>query len=221
MTEPLDPWGMAWVHQVYRRELRLLVDLIAAVEPGDRARAAVVAEHLTDMAASLHEHHVGEDELLWPPLLSRAEPDAAAVLRMQQQHDELHALLEEAGALAPVWRESASRADRDRLAAVAARLSVVTDAHLADEEQHVLPLIREHITAEEWAEFERRGHASIPPEKALVFLGIGLQDATPHEREKFVGGLPPEVRDFWAGPGGLQYAQWRAELLGGAPAAAP
>ncbi|MER7282810.1 hemerythrin domain-containing protein [Dactylosporangium sp. NPDC000244] len=214
MSETLDPWGMAWVHQVYRRELRLLAGLVAGVADGDRERAAIVAEHLADITGSLHEHHVGEDELLWPPLLRRARPHAELVHRMERQHDELHGLLQEAAALGPVWRASAAAADRDRLADVVARISKVTDEHLADEEEHVLPLIREHITPSEWQAFELRGHASIPPEKALVFLGIGLQDATDHERAQFTGGLPPEVLGFWEGEGRVRYESWRAALLG-------
>ncbi|GAA2645926.1 hypothetical protein GCM10010399_94540 [Dactylosporangium fulvum] len=214
MTEPLDPWGMAWVHQVYRRELRLLATLVAGVADGDRDRAAVVGEHLTDITASLHEHHVGEDELLWPVLLDRAGPQADLVHRMEKQHGALHELLGEVAELTPRWRETATAADRDRLAGVVRRVSETTDEHLADEEEHVLPLIRQHITPDEWQAFELRGHASIPQEKALVFLGIGLEDATPHERAKFTGGLPPEVQQFWEGPGQQQYAQWRADLLG-------
>ncbi|MEV8511597.1 hemerythrin domain-containing protein [Dactylosporangium sp. NPDC051484] len=214
MTEPLDPWGMAWVHQVYRRELRLLATLVADVAEGDHDRAAVVGEHLTDITDSLHEHHVGEDSLLWPLLLDRAGPQADLVHRMEKQHGELHELLREVAELNPRWREKAAAADRDRLAGIVDRVSALTDEHLTDEERNVLPLIRQHITPDEWQAFEVRGRDSIPQEKALVFLGIGLEDATPHEREKLVGGLPPEVLQFWEGPGGQQYAQWRAGLLG-------
>ncbi|WP_432994830.1 hemerythrin domain-containing protein [Dactylosporangium sp. CA-233914] len=216
MPQPLDPWGMAWVHQVYRRELALLADLVAGAADGDRARAAIVADHLKDITDSLHEHHVGEDELLWPPLLRRAQPQADLVHRMERQHDELHGLLQDVAKLTPAWVDTASAADRDRLADVVARVSAVTNEHLADEEEHVLPLIREHITAEEWLAFELRGHASIPQEKALVFLGIGLQDATDHERAQFTGGLPPEVLQFWEGEGRQQYDTWRTTLLGAA-----
>lgn len=215
-TEPLDPWGMAWVHQVYRREFRLLAQLIAAVEQEDVQRAAVVGDHLAVIVASLNDHHVSEDELLWPLLLQRVELEAGLVHRMAEQHARLHELLEEVGRLTPGWVEKADATDRDRLAAVVAQVSVATEEHLADEETNVMPLVRRYITPDEWQAFELRGHASIPEDKALIFLGLGLQDATPHERAKFTGGLPPEVLGFWAGPGQQQYAQWRADLLGSA-----
>lgn len=213
-AEPIDPWGMAWVHQVYRREFRLLPALIRGVAEGDRERAGIVADHISLMSTSLHEHHVSEDELLWPKLLERAQLQADAVHRMEKQHDELHEVLLRSGELTPRWRETATAADRDELADLVSRVSAACDEHFAEEEEHVLPLIREHITAEEWMQFERRGHESIPQDKALLFLGMGLEDATPHEKKQFTGGLPPEVLQMWENIGQAEYAKAKARLHG-------
>jgi hemerythrin superfamily protein len=214
--EPLDPWGMAWVHQVYRREFRLLSRLIAAVPEHDTARAAALGEHLGLIAESLHEHHVGEDELLWPLLLERAGLESTLIQIMQEQHDRLHEALQQIAGLTPRWAEKAAAGERDLLAEAVTRVSAVTEEHFAEEERHIMPLVREHITHDEWQAFEVRGHASIPQDKALIFLGLGLEDATGHEREQFLGGLPPEVLAFWQGPGQEQYKQWREQLLTGA-----
>ena len=212
--EPLDPWGMAWVHQVYRREFGLLPDLIKGVAEGDRERAAVVGEHLALMADSLHGHHVAEDEIIWPLLKERAGAEIDQVLQMEHQHDELHSLLLEIEKVAPRWRDEAGLADRDRLAELVAEVSRLTNAHFEQEEAEVMPLVHRHIVQSEWIQFELAGHAAIPQDKALLFLGMGLEDATEHERAKFTGGLPPEVLQFWEGPGKEQYAQQRAQLLG-------
>ena len=40
----LDAWGMAWVHQVYRREFHLLSSLVRGVADGDTERSALVEE---------------------------------------------------------------------------------------------------------------------------------------------------------------------------------
>jgi hemerythrin-like domain-containing protein len=216
MTDELDAWGMAWVHQVYRREFHILPNLVFETKDGDTERAAVVSEHIDDITASLHEHHVAEDELLWPLLLERAAPESGVVHRMEAQHETLAELLRELGELLPRWREGAARDDRDRLADVVARASASMDEHLADEEAHVMPLVEQHITADEWMAFERRGHESIPQEKALLFLGLGLEDATPHERDMFVGGLPPGVMQMWNDFGKAEYERQRAVLLGSA-----
>jgi hemerythrin-like domain-containing protein len=214
--QPIDSWGMAWVHQVYRREFHLLISLVRGVADGDKDRAALVAEHIADIATSLHEHHLAEDEVLWPLLLQRATPEAEVVHRMEKQHDALHVLLQQLAELTPRWREHPSTALRDELGDLVARTSAVIDEHLDDEEVHVMPLINKHITQDEWMTFERRGHESIPQEKALLFLGLGLQDATPHERTQFLGGLPPEVLQMWEQVGKAAYDAQRANLLGAA-----
>jgi hemerythrin-like domain-containing protein len=207
---------MAWVHQVYRREFRLLISLVQGVPDGAKDRAALVAQHIADIATSLHEHHLAEDELLWPLLLARATPEADVVHRMEKQHDALHVLLQQLAELTPRWREHPSTALRDELADLVARASAVIDEHLDDEEVHVMPLINKHITQDEWMTFERRGHESIPQDKALLFLGLGLQDATAHERTQFLGGLPPEVLQMWEQVGKAAYDAQRATLLGAA-----
>jgi hypothetical protein len=67
---------MEIVHRAFRRESRLLMELVAAVAPGDTARAKVIADHFRDYRLGLKNHHEGEDELLWPPLLSRVDLEA-------------------------------------------------------------------------------------------------------------------------------------------------
>ncbi|MEV4005199.1 hypothetical protein [Actinomadura sp. NPDC049753] len=64
---------MEVVHRVLRRESRLPAELVAAVAPGDAARAEVIADHFRVHRPGPHSHHQGEDELLWPPLLSRVD----------------------------------------------------------------------------------------------------------------------------------------------------
>ena len=43
--------------------------------------------------SGLHLHHTGEDDLLWPLVLTRSTPAADLVARMQAQHSEIEALL--------------------------------------------------------------------------------------------------------------------------------
>lgn len=218
MSDPkngvLDPWGMAWVHQVYRREFGLAPSLVRKSAAGDRERAARVAEHVTDMALSLQEHHENEDSILWPRLLERTGSDSSVVQRMEQEHEELHKLLVRTFELADSWREDPTAENGDALASHLDRLSAASNEHMADEEANLMPLVRQHITQQEWLEFESRGAESIPPEKALMFLGMGLEDATPHEREKFLGVLPPEVIQMWEQTGAHEYERLRSELLG-------
>src|SRR5689334_20924962 len=70
-----DVHDMVVVHKAFRRELRLIPELVRAVPAGDTTRAAVVAGHARLVLQGLHLHHTGEDELLWPKLLQRDAPD--------------------------------------------------------------------------------------------------------------------------------------------------
>jgi hypothetical protein len=65
--------------EIIHRESRLLVEFVAAVAPGDTARAKVIADHFRVYRLGLHNHHEGEDELLWPPMLSRVDLGADIV----------------------------------------------------------------------------------------------------------------------------------------------
>ena len=68
---PINTHEMVVIHRAFRRESRLLGDLIAAAPDGDTERAAVLGRHLAWYQSGLTNHHHGEDELLWPLLHQR------------------------------------------------------------------------------------------------------------------------------------------------------
>ncbi|MEV6032151.1 hemerythrin domain-containing protein [Nonomuraea sp. NPDC052116] len=100
------------VNTVLRRESRLRMELVAAVAPGDTARAKVIADHFRIYRLGLHNHHEGEDELLWPPLLSRVDLEADIVLRMEAQHERVAATLTRLDAAVPAWEAAAGADER-------------------------------------------------------------------------------------------------------------
>jgi hemerythrin-like domain-containing protein len=215
-TEPVDTWEMVLVHRVFRREFRMLPAIVRAVPAGDTARAVIVGDHLANVAGALHHHHVAEDELLWPKLLDRAGLHAGLIHRMEAQHARLDEPLRRIEALNARWRARALTADRDELAEVIAQASVALDEHLADEEQEILPLVPAHLTQAEWDALGRRGQEAIPKNKlALVFVGAILEEASPHETELFLAGLPAPVRLVWRLAGPRVYAKSRDRVRGG------
>ena len=113
---------------------------------------------------------------------------------MEQQHQVVGGLLHRVDELLPRWTAAADAALRDELAGVLRELSPALDAHLAEEEREVLPLIAEHLTVPEWAELGQRGMASIPKPRMLVLLGHILEETSPAERQKFLGHAPPPAR---------------------------
>ncbi|WP_020390704.1 hemerythrin domain-containing protein [Kribbella catacumbae] len=198
MSAQPDTHDMVVVHRVFRREFRLLPDLVGQVAEGNTARSAVLAEHLTDLVAALHHHHLNEDELLWPPLLQRATLHTELVHRMKSQHEALSAVLDRIEQVLPTWAATAGKADGAELAAALRDVSSLLELHLGEEEQEVLPLAREHLSLEEWAEIGNRGASSIETKrKRLLFLGMILEDASEQERQSFLAKLPAPVRALW------------------------
>ncbi|MFI6182806.1 hemerythrin domain-containing protein [Nonomuraea sp. NPDC051191] len=198
---------MEIVHRVLRRESRLLVELVAAVAPGDTARAKVIAGHFRVYRLGLHNHHEGEDELLWPPLLSRVDLEADIVLRMQAQHERVAATLSRLDAALPAWEATAGADERDTLAAALYEHRAVLLEHLDDEEATLLPLAAKHITQREWASLGDHLVNNTPKLTLLTLFGAVLEDANPAERALVLGGLPAPVRAIWHVIGRPRYAR--------------
>ncbi|MFC9293622.1 hemerythrin domain-containing protein [Streptomyces sp. NPDC057011] len=196
---------MVVIHRGLRREARLLVELIAAVAPGDTARARVLADHFRDYRLGLHNHHHGEDEHLWPPLLARVDLEADLVLRMEAQHERVAATLAAAEEALPAWENAAGEAERDTLVAVLAEHRSVLVEHLGDEEESLLPLAARHLSAHEWDALGEHFMTATPKPKLLFFLGMVLEDADRAERASMLDGLPRAARLLWHAVGRPAY----------------
>lgn len=189
--------SMVVIHRGMRRESRLLAELIGATRPGDRRRARALTAHLADYLLGLHNHHHGEDELIWPLLLSRVDLDADIVLRMEAQHEKVAATIARLHDLAGPWARSADAAGRDALVAALIEHRALLVEHLDDEEAHLLPLAERHLTEDEWNAQGDHFVQHTPKSKILTLLGVVLEDATPDERAEFLSGLPAPARGFW------------------------
>ncbi|GLY66603.1 hemerythrin domain-containing protein [Amycolatopsis taiwanensis] len=203
----IDTQDMEIVHRALRRESRLLLELVAAVAPGDTARAKVIADHFGDYRLGLKNHHEGEDELLWPPLLSRVDLEAEIVLRMEAQHERIAATMSTLEAAVPAWAATAGADERDTLVAILADHRAVLLEHLDDEEAELLPLAAEHLTQQEWASLGDHLVANTPKLTLLTLFGLVLEDANPAERASLLAGLPAPVRGIWHVLGRPRYAR--------------
>jgi hemerythrin-like domain-containing protein len=194
--ETVDTWQMVVIHKWFKREFSHLPTMIRGVAAGDRTRAEYVAEFVELMTTFLHHHHEGEDELLWPQLLRRAGGlDSDLVRRMEKQHEVVGNLLELADTLVPRWRHSGDKATGEKLADVLDQMSRPLIDHLDEEEQEILPLISIYVTQAEWDAWDEYGKNLVPKGgKGFDVIGMLMQDATPHERARFLGRLPAPVR---------------------------
>lgn len=209
-----DTNEMVVVHRVFRRLFGALPDLVRGVPTGDVGRARVVADHYAEIATGLHHHHTNEDVYLWPMLLDRVDADQLLVRRMEEQHDCVASLLEQADDGFVRFRAGADSEQGTSLALTLDALSAALDEHLADEERHILPLVQEHLTVAEWEELGERGRAGIPKDRLLIQLGYILDGTSPAEQREFLGRLPLPVRVVWKVVGRRRYAQERRLIEG-------
>ncbi|MEJ1965556.1 MAG: hemerythrin domain-containing protein [Gammaproteobacteria bacterium] len=168
-----DASHMYQVHDMFRRELKLLPALVRDVARGDEERAGIVADHIDLLSTVLHAHHQLEDESLWPKLRERGSSEDRALVDEMQAH---HASIEEIGskiaAAIRAWRSGAARERGTALALCLDRMLLIVSEHMALEEERAIPLIEKHITAAEWDEANRRGFASVSPGIVPVVIGM-------------------------------------------------
>jgi hemerythrin-like domain-containing protein len=189
-----DVHDMVVVHRGFRREFRLLPELVRAVPAGDTDRAAVLAAHARLVLTGLHLHHTAEDELLWPKLLDRAAPDAALVHRMEAQHERVEQHTERLTAALNRWEAEARPAVTEEVAATFDALRTALLEHLDEEEREILPLTARHVSPEEWDELGQHGIAAMTRSQLPLMFGAVLEEATPEETVEMLAKLPLPVR---------------------------
>jgi len=185
---------MVVVHRTFRREFRLLPELVRRVAPGDTARATVLANHARLVLDGLHMHHTGEDDLLWPKLLERAAPDAELVHRMEEQHERVHDALEHLRPALDRWEAEARPAVTGEVAAGFDTLREALLEHLDDEERYILPLAARHITQSEWNELGEHGTKQMRMSQLPILFGAVNEEASPEERAEMLAVVPAPVR---------------------------
>jgi hypothetical protein len=198
---------MVVIHRAFRRESLLLGSLIADVADGDRGRARALAAHLGWYRLGLHNHHHGEDELIWPLLRARADLQTGLVLRMEAQHERVAGSLDRVMLALPAWQAAASAPARDTLVNALREHRGVLIEHLDDEEAHLLPVAGRYLTRPEWDALGEHFLASTPKRQLLIFLGAVLEDADARERASVLMAMPAPARLVWQTYGRISYAR--------------
>ncbi len=209
----IDTHEMVVIHRAFRRESKLLGELIAGVPDGDTARVAVLSGHLAWYQAGLTNHHQGEDELLWP-VLRRGDVDAEIVARMERQHSRVADTLAHVASALQAWQASAAADHRDELVGALSAHRHVLIEHLDDEEDHLLPIASHHLSGPEWAALGDHFVDTTPKAELLIFLGAVLEEATVDERTTLLGSMPLAARLAWRSVGRRRYASHLRQVRG-------
>ena len=183
---------MHLAHDMLRREFALVPALVRGVAEGDVDRAAVVADHLDLLTGLLDDHHRAEDTHLWPRLLARGP--APAVDALTSRYQGIEDVLSELGGVLATWRRTAPARTTEDLGQLLERLHVLLGEHLALEEERVLPLVEEHLTAAEWDGVVQAAGAGTPEARIPLLLGMLIHEGDPEVVEKTLAKVPATVR---------------------------
>ncbi len=214
-TTPTDTHDMVVAHRVFRRELRLLPQLVRGVAPGDTARAAVLADHGRLILRGLHLHHTSEDLLLWPKLLERCTPDTEVVHRMEDQHERVHQALDDIGPALDRWQVEARPAVTEEVAAGFDALRTVLVEHLDEEEREILPLAARHLTQAEWNEMGEHGSKGMSMKELPIMFGAVVEDTTPEEKAEIFKIVPLPVQILLRTVFARQYRRYISRVRNG------
>jgi Hemerythrin HHE cation binding domain len=193
-AEPIDVRDMAIVHRTFRNAYDESARLVRAAPTPSPARVTFLADHIDFAIAMLHVHHEGEDELLYPKLIERVPDQAPMTEEVEHEHQLIKTALDAASAACAAWRQGPSAETGEALAAALDQLNVVTQRHLDDEEQKVVPLAAVTLTQQEWDALGKHGVAQIPRNKRGIAFGMILDPLGEDDRGYMMRVLPAPVR---------------------------
>ena len=199
---------MVVVHRFFRRELTALPALVRGVADGDRTRAQVVGDHVSLVLETLHHHHTGEDELIWPLLLERTQPDADLIHTMEAQHAVVDDAITRAEPALAAWLEHPTCPRAAALASILDLMGPALVEHLDLEEREILPLIATHLSAAEWEALAEHGKNATARQHLPLVFGAFLEEASPEEAAMMLAPVPAPIRFFLRTAGARQYRRY-------------
>ena len=209
------------LHQLVRREWRLLGELAAWAPAGEAERTATLTRHADLIGRVLLHHHAVEREAVWPALLRAVPADRTAAVRARwsttgparcarhRPHAPRRRAPPRASGGSPRPRTHGTPSPLACL-----DLADAVDAQTADEEAVLLPLLGEHLCAGDWAVIARSSHCRLSAREQLLVLGLALEDSCAADRARLLNGLSPAARLAWRLHGRQDYRAAVVRLRG-------
>jgi hemerythrin-like domain-containing protein len=212
---PADTRDMVMAHDMFRREIGQAPALVLGVGPRDIERARIVADHIALVDTILYHHHHGEDEHLWPLLRARAGEQVEEIVRvMEGQHEKIDKINAEVSAALAAWQTTADLRQGATLADLIERQWRGLCEHMAMEEEQVLPLIEQHLTAAEWNQVVVNSSGDVAPEQMPLIFGMIAHEGDPDVVRDIVANMPPEVGSVIVDLAAKAFAEHSLRLYG-------
>lgn len=121
------------IHDAFRRELAVIRDEITRSGAGLGAQLRV---NCLTLCQGLHQHHTGEDDMMFPSLAERHPELAPTVRQLSQEHEKIAVLLDELRKVV-----SGDGADPRLVRPEVERLTDELERHLSYEEEQIIPVL--------------------------------------------------------------------------------
>jgi hypothetical protein len=128
-------------------------------------------------------------------------------------------MLRDVATAARQWQVAGTDPARSAFAAACRALADAVDAQTAEEEHTLLPLLAEHLAAQDWAAIAASSHCRLSGPEQLLVLGLALEDSCAGDRARLLGGLGWTARTAWRVYGARRYRATVVRLRGAPPAA--
>jgi hypothetical protein len=212
------------LHQLVRREWRLLGELASWAPPGEAERTTTLTRHAELIGRVLLHHHSVERDSVWPALLhavpgDRVDSVRAALDDWTARCARIDRMVRDVSTAARQWQVTGAVPARDALALACLDLADAVDVQTAEEEAVLLPLLGEHLEAGDWAVIARSSHCRLSARDQLLVLGLALEDSSAEDRARLLGGVSPATRAAWRMHGRRDYRATVVRLRGAPPAA--
>ena len=139
-----------YIHNAILKEAQDFEDSVRELNREDDAQIAGLLDRFKFYTGVLHEHHHGEEEIFFPVLEKKFRYISATDVYEHEHHSRLYNEIEELLTGLRQARGSSERADlARRLNRQAIALNALTDDHINEENELLLPAFEEHFSAEE------------------------------------------------------------------------
>jgi len=211
------------LHQLVRRELRMLAELSAWAPADEAPRTAVLTRHADLIGRVLLHHHAAERAAVWPALLRTVPVEHRSEVRAAfddwtARCAPLDARLRDVATAARQWTVAATAQARDSFAVSCRTLADAVDAQTAEEERVLLPLLAAHLRPAQWEAIAHAARCRLTGAEQLLVLGLALEDACAADRARLLDGLTPATRTAWRLRGQRHYRAAVVRLRGAPPA---
>jgi hypothetical protein len=209
------------VHQLVRRELRLLAELATWAPAAEPARTQALTRHAELIGRVMLHHHRVERDLLWPALQRALPGDEALADRIADwtaRCARIDHMLRDLATAARQWGVVGTCAARDGFAMACLDLADAVDAQTAEEERTLHPLLADHLDGPAWSAIVGSVRSDLTPAEQTLVLGLALEDACAGDRARLLSGLPLARRLAWRTIGSGRFRAAVVRLRGAPPA---